>query len=274
MIAADRAVQRPPYAKLMVVDARRRIGHVPRSALVEFLHSKDLVIANDAATLPASLHGMHIDTNTLIEVRLAGCPSLRPEDVGRFSAVVFGQGDFRTRTEDRPPPPPLAVGDRLVLGPLRATVERLLNHPRFVTLIFDGTPDQIWAGLAHHGRPIQYAHIKTPLALWDVWTRIAGPPVAFESPSASFALDWHVLATLRERGTEFATITHAAGISSTGDDDLDHLLPFDEPYRIPEATARAIRRAKGARRARHRCRYQCCARSRKRRDGRRPGTGR
>ena len=113
-----------------------------------------------------------------------------------------------------------------------------------MSLIFDGTPDQIWAGLAHHGRPIQYAHIKTPLALWDVWTRIAGPPVAFESPSAGFALDWHVLATLRERGTEFATITHAAGISSTGDDDLDHLLPFDEPYRIPEATARAIRRAK------------------------------
>ena len=148
------------------------------------------------------------------------------------------------RTEDRPAPPPLAVGDRLALGPLRASVERLLDHPRFVSLIFDGTPDQIWAGLAHHGRPIQYAHIKTPLALWDVWTRIAGPPVAFEPPSASFALDWHVLATLRERGTEFATITHAAGISSTGDDDLDHLLPFDEPYRIPEATAFAIRRAK------------------------------
>ena len=244
MIAADRAVQRPTYAKLLVVDAHRRIGHVPRSALATFLRSKDLVIANDAATLPASLHGVHSDTDTLIEVRLAGRPSLRPEDVGRFSAVVFGQGDFLMRTEDRPLPPPLAVGDRLSLGPLRATIERLLDYPRFVSLIFDGTPDQIWAGLAHHGRPIQYAHIKTPLELWDVWTRIAGPPVAFESPSAGFALDWHVLATLRERGTEFATITHAAGISSTGDDALDHLLPFDEPYRIPEATAGAIRLAK------------------------------
>ncbi|MCM3902878.1 MAG: S-adenosylmethionine:tRNA ribosyltransferase-isomerase [Pyrinomonadaceae bacterium] len=243
MIAADRAVQRPPYAKLMVVDARRRIGHAQRSALVEFLRSEDLIIANDAATLPASLHGMHTDTGRLIEVRLAGRPSLRPEDFGRFSAVIFGQGDFHMRTEDRPSPPPLEVGDRLALGPLRATVERLF-HPRFVSLIFDGAPDQIWAGLAHHGRPIQYAHIKTPLALWDVWTRIAGPPVAFEPPSASFALDWHVLATLRERGTEFATITHAAGISSTGDDDLDLLLPFDEPYRIPETTVSAIHRAK------------------------------
>jgi S-adenosylmethionine:tRNA ribosyltransferase-isomerase len=44
-------------------------------------------------------------------------------------------------------------------------------------------------------------------------------------------------------GVEFATITHAAGISSTGDAQLDHRLPLDEPYRIPESTADAIRRA-------------------------------
>ena len=244
MIAADMAVQRPPNAKLLVVDARKKIGHAARSAFVEFLRHGDLVIANDAATMPASLHGMHAATGAPVEVRLAGRPSLRPEDVGRFSAVVFGEGDFHTRTEDRPAPPPLAAGDRLILGPLRATVERLLRHPRLVSLLFDGTPDEVWAGLARHGRPIQYAHVPAPLALWDVWTRIAGPPVAFESPSAGFALDWHALASMREHGVEFETITHAAGISSTGDEELDRLLPFDEPYRIPEATALAISRAR------------------------------
>jgi S-adenosylmethionine:tRNA ribosyltransferase-isomerase len=244
MIAADQPVQRPPQAKLLVVDERRHIDHAPRSAFVEFLRPGDLVIANDAATLPASLQGVHAETLTPVEVRLAGRPSLRPEDVGRFSAVVFGEGDFRTRTEDRPAPPPLEVGDRLALGPLHATVERLLGHARLVSLLFDGAPDEVWAGLARYGRPIQYAHVKTPLALWDVWTRIAGPPVAFEPPSAGFALDWHALAAMRERGAEFATITHAAGISSTGDDELDRLLPFDEPYRIPEATALAVSRAR------------------------------
>jgi S-adenosylmethionine:tRNA ribosyltransferase-isomerase len=244
MIAADRAVQRPPDARLLVVDARRRIGHAPRSALVEFLRRGDLVVANDAATLPASLRGVHGATGAPVEVRLAGRPSLRPEDVNRFSAVVFGGGDFRTRTEDRAAPPPLAHGDRLVLGPLRATVERLLGHARLVSLLFDGSPDEVWAGLARHGRPIQYAHVPAPLALWDVWTRIAGPPVAFEPPSAGFALDWRALAAMRGRGVEFETITHAAGISSTGDDELDRLLPFDEPYRIPSATAAAVRRAK------------------------------
>ena len=43
---------------------------------------------------------------------------------------------------------------------------------------------------------------------------------------------------------EFATITLAAGISSTGDPALDARLPFDEPYRVAASTASAIRRAK------------------------------
>ena len=244
MIAADRAVQRPPDAKLLVVDASRQIGHAPRSAFVEFLRRGDLVVANDAATLPASLRGVHGRTGAPVEVRLAGRPSLAPEDVRRFSAVLFGEGDFHTRTEDRTAPPQLLNGDRLVLGPLRATVERTLGHARLVSLLFDGTADEVWAGLARHGRPIQYAHMHEPLALWDVWTRIAGPPVAFEPPSAGFALDWRALATMRARGVEFETITHAAGISSTGDEELDRLLPFDEPYRIPVATANAVGRAK------------------------------
>jgi S-adenosylmethionine:tRNA ribosyltransferase-isomerase len=244
MIAADRPIQRPPQARLLVVDASRRIGHAPRSAFVEFLRPGDLVIANDAATLPASLRGVHAATGAPVEVRLAGRPSLRPEDVGRFSAVVFGAGDFRTRTEDRPPPPARARGDRLLLGPLRATVGQALGHARLVALRFDGPPDEVWAGLALHGRPIQYAHVATPLALWDVWTRIAGPPVAFEPPSAGFTLDWRALSAIRERGAEFATVTHAAGISSTGDEGLDRLLPFDEPYRIPDSTALAVGRAR------------------------------
>jgi S-adenosylmethionine:tRNA ribosyltransferase-isomerase len=249
MIAADRPVRRPPSAKLLVVDAHGRITHAPRAALVEFVRPGDLVVANDAATLPASLRGARVPDGAPVEVRLAGRRSLAPDDVRRFSAVVFGAGDHRTRTEDRPPPPPLAPGDRLALGPLSATVEGLLGHPRLVRLRFDGTPDAIRAGLARHGRPIQYAHVPAPLDLWDVWTSVAGPPVAFEPPSAGFALDWQVLAALRGRGVRFATLTHAAGISSTGDVALDRRLPFDEPYHIPAATAASVgaARARGGR---------------------------
>jgi S-adenosylmethionine:tRNA ribosyltransferase-isomerase len=55
-------------------------------------------------------------------------------------------------------------------------------------------------------------------------------------------LDWRIVTSMAGRGVEFATITHAAGISSTGDPELDKHLPFDEPYRIPTSTASAIAR--------------------------------
>ena len=244
MIPESRAIQRPPGAKLLAVNAAGRRRRILRTNFVTLLRSGDLVIANDAATLPASLHGSHVASGGAIEVRLAGWPSAVIDDPRHFHAVVFGAGDYHQRTEDRPPPPVLHPGDRLALGPLSARIDVLLGHPRFATLSFDGTPDVIWAHLASHGRPIQYAHVPAPLALWDVWTPIAGPPVAFESPSAGFALDWRSLALMRACGIHFATLTHAAGISSTGDPELDNLLPLDEPYSIPAKTAAAVNAAR------------------------------
>jgi S-adenosylmethionine:tRNA ribosyltransferase-isomerase len=153
MIAASEPVQRPDDAKLLVVRRGGSLEHWPRSALVDLLEPGDLLIANDAATLPASLTGVHVGRGRSIEVRLAGRRSLEAADVRRFLAVVFGAGDFRTRTEDRPPPPELAPGDRIRLGPLHATIERLENHPRLALIRFDGTVEEIWAGLARHGKP-------------------------------------------------------------------------------------------------------------------------
>jgi S-adenosylmethionine:tRNA ribosyltransferase-isomerase len=57
-------------------------------------------------------------------------------------------------------------------------------------------------------------------------------------------LNWDSIRTMRRRSVDFATITLAAGISSTGDPALDRRLPVAEPYRISEATASAIQRTK------------------------------
>jgi S-adenosylmethionine:tRNA ribosyltransferase-isomerase len=243
VIAADKPVQRSADSKLLYVDAAGCIRSVPRASLIELLQPGDVVIANDAATLPASLRGVHLQTGKDVEVRLAARASLAADDVLRFRAIVFGPGDYCTRTEDRALPPRLAPGDRVQLGALTAVVEELLGHPRLIALRFENSVAEVWAGLAREGRPIQYAHMPQSLQLWDVWTPIAAQPVAYEPPSAGFALDWQMLAAFAAKGIVFATITHAAGISSTGDADLDRLLPFDEPYRIPVATELALRRA-------------------------------
>src|SRR5260370_12170870 len=180
MIAAHEPVQRPRDARLLAVDALGRIAHAPRSRFIDFLKRGDLVIANDAATLPASLQGRHVPSGADMEVRLAGQRSLALDRERSFRAVVFGAGDFRTRTEDRPLPPSLAPGDRLELGPLSATVESLLDHPRLVSLGFSGSPHEVWAGLARHRRPIRYAPLPTPLPPRDGGTPIPGLPVAVQ----------------------------------------------------------------------------------------------
>ena len=246
MIPAGVATQRPADARLLVIDTWGTITHRARAEFPLLLGEGDLVIANDAATLPASLAGVHVPTGSAVEVRLAARESLRASDVICFTAVVFGAGDFRTPTEHRPPPPALHPGDVLRLGPLHAIVQTVLAHPRLIELRFENTAAEIWEGLARHGRPIQYSYVPEPLAIWDTWTPIAGLPAAFEAPSAGFILDWRAIGRLRARGAAFATLTHAAGLSSTGDVDLDRLLPLDEPYYIPPSTAGLIEACKHA----------------------------
>ena len=248
MIAAARPIHHPADARVLHVDADGRLSHHDRRDWLTLLRPGDVVIANDAATIPASLRGTHLPTGRAIEVRLAGRDSILPATIDRVSAIVFGEGDYRTPTERRTPPPVLRPGDGLALGPVTARVTEILGHSRFVTVEFEASPARIWEAIARHGRPVQYAHVPEPLAVWDTWTALAARPVAFEPPSAGFALTWAAVAALTARGIRFATLTHAAGLSSTGDPSLDARLPLDEPYDIPRSTARLVNRARPHRR--------------------------
>jgi S-adenosylmethionine:tRNA ribosyltransferase-isomerase len=226
----------PALDRLLHLDPRTgrrtdlRVGDLPSR-----LEPGDLVVVNDSATLPASLRG-----------RLAGAPvELRlaaERAAGLWDAVLFGAGDWRTRTEDRPAPPAARAGDRLALGPeLTATIEAVSPlSPRLVSVRFDEPPDIFWPALYRHGRPIQYAYTAGPLELWHTQTPYAARPWSVEAPSAGRPLGATLLAALAELGVARATLTHAAGLSSTGDAALDRALPLPERYEVPAATVAAV----------------------------------
>jgi S-adenosylmethionine:tRNA ribosyltransferase-isomerase len=86
MIAADQPNRRS--AKLVIVDADGGMRHLPRRELGSLFNPGDLVVANNAATLPASLHGTHSASGEPIEVRLAGWASVG--DPTQFVAIAFG----------------------------------------------------------------------------------------------------------------------------------------------------------------------------------------
>lgn len=239
MNAARTYPSRRDDVRLLVVDAAAgRLRESRTSALPGLLSAGDLLVVNDAATLPASLHGRDAAGNP-IEARLLAADT--EHGPRHFWAVLFGAGDWRQRTEDRPPPPPLAPGTRLRFGALAAElVAPSPRSPRLVVLRFDGTEDDVWAGLYHEGRPVQYSYLAHDLPLWAVQTVYAARPWAFEMPSAGRPLSWELLLALRRNGVEWAFLTHAAGLSSTGDPDLDAALPLPERFDIPAATVAAI----------------------------------
>lgn len=229
-------------ARLLVVEGRSgRLSDRTVADLPELLAPGDLLVLNDAATLPASLHG-ETDAGEAIELRLAG-----PAIGDRWPAVLFGAGDWRTRTEDRAAPPAVAPGQRLRFGDgLGAEVVAVaLLSPRLVEVRFDRDGEALWRALYAVGRPVQYAHHDHDLALWTVQTAYAARPWAVEMPSAGRPLGWRVLGALRRRGVELAWLTHAAGLSATGDPILDAALPLPEQYDLPERTVRAVYRARG-----------------------------
>jgi S-adenosylmethionine:tRNA ribosyltransferase-isomerase len=250
----------------------------------------DLLVVNDAATLPASLPvtipvpAAPVGASGIaLELRLAA----RLPD-GTWRAVLFGAGDWRTPTEHRPAPPTVAPGTVLrIAADLHATVEDVdARTPRLVVVRFSLDPNAdkgaarskradpnadkgtarskradpnadkgaarskradpnadeavFWAALYRYGRPIQYSYVARPLEAWHVQTALAARPWAVEMPSAGRPLTWALLAALRARGVRLAAITHAAGLSSTGDARIDAALPLPERFDVPEATVRAI----------------------------------
>jgi S-adenosylmethionine:tRNA ribosyltransferase-isomerase len=209
--------------------------------LPELLRAGDLVVVNDAATLPGALRG-RTTRGEAFELRLGA-----PVENGRLHGVLFGPGDHRTRTEHRAPPPRLEIGELVELGSVVARVVAIAG--RRVELVACESGDALWQALYAQGAPVQYAHRAEPLPLYAVQTAYAARPWAAEMPSAGRPLTWGVLLGLRGAGIAIATLTHAAGLSSTGDDALDRALPWPERYELPRRTVDAIgeARARGSR---------------------------
>lgn len=233
-----KAAVRPRRAETRLLVVRRKsrdLFELPAASLASALRAGDLLVVNDAAALPASL----TTSDGAVEFRLTA-----PPENGRAPAIAFGAGDWRARTEDRPAPPSLRRLDRFEFrGGLRAHLDSARG--REVVLHFDVSDTALPAALYRAAAPIQYSYLRAALDLWDVQTSYASRPWAVEAPSAGFALSFATMKALQSAGVGVASVTHAAGISSTGDVSLDQRLPAPERYEVPEETVRAINDAKG-----------------------------
>ncbi|MFO0660763.1 MAG: S-adenosylmethionine:tRNA ribosyltransferase-isomerase [Polyangiaceae bacterium] len=85
----------PLETRLLLIDTQsNKLGDQRIVSLPSLLRANDLLIVNDAATLPASLHG-HDEQHNPIELRLTGAPL--PENEDEWQAVLLGAGDWTQR---------------------------------------------------------------------------------------------------------------------------------------------------------------------------------
>lgn len=230
-----------PCVPLMVLEpGRPRPRHRTVAELPELLEAGDVVVLNDSATLPASLHGRTREGAPL-ELRLFG-----PVPGSPWRAVLFGAGDWRQDTDLRPPPPVVRPGERLSLaGGLDATVAGVdARHPRLLEVRFDLGGDALLAALYAHAQPVRYRYLAAATAIGDHQTTYAGRPWSVELPSAGRPLSPALLTRLRARGVAVVALTHGAGLSATGDPELDAVLPLPERSHLPAETVAAVVRAR------------------------------
>jgi len=237
MIAQNEPRNVARTARFLRVDPRAwAMRDLPIGALAEQFEPGDLVVVNDTATLPASFAAITC-AGASVEIRLAS-----PLGARQWAAVVFGKGDWRTRTEHRPQPAPVRAGCRIEMNGVAARVQSVSDvSPRLVTLEFEDSMERLWPALYRAGRPVQYSHLAADLDLWDVQTAFGGRPWSVETPSAARPLGWDALTRLKAQGIAVATVTHAAGLSATGDPAIDRALPLPERSEVPAETVEAVR---------------------------------
>lgn len=211
--------------RLLVTD--RAFGtnaHARFFELPSALRAGDLLIANDSATLAASLDAFRADGSTL-------------------PIHVSNKIDARIWTVE--PRGSVLCGDELVLpgggsAVMIAPVEP--EHPRLWYAWFQ-LPLAMAAYLAEHGSPIHYGYVKQSFPLSDYQTMFArngDVDGSAEMPSAARPFTPRVTRVLRRAGIEIATITLHCGVASFERPER----PGTERYAVAAATADAVNRTR------------------------------
>ncbi|MDQ2907981.1 MAG: S-adenosylmethionine:tRNA ribosyltransferase-isomerase [Candidatus Eremiobacteraeota bacterium] len=207
----------------LLVSRNGDVEHATFSDLPAYLQRGDLLVANDSATLPASLAALTADGQK-VELHLS-------TQVAGSLWIVEPRG-------------PVSRGERLHLAAdAHLTVLERVAPPHerlWYATLFAGA--DMLAYLARNGAPIRYGYGAAGIPLSAYQTIFAREPGSAELPSAGRPFVTRTLSALRARGIGLATITLHCGVSNAE----AHEPPAPERYAVPQRTVRAIEAARSA----------------------------
>jgi S-adenosylmethionine:tRNA ribosyltransferase-isomerase len=182
--------------RMLVTDRRSRShSHAHFYDLPSLLQTGDLLVVNDSATLPAAIiarrssgDAVALHVSTKIDERLWMVEPRGPVDAGEVLTLPRG-------------------AKATAVAPVEP------QRPRLWYFTFQLTAP-LYVYLAQFGAPIAYSYLDRRFPLRDYQTLFAREIGSSEMPSAARPFTNTVVARLRDRGVEVATITLHCGVAS------------------------------------------------------------
>ncbi len=202
--------------------------HAQFRDVATFLDEGDLIVTNDSATIPASLHAEGAPGRFILNVST------------RFGPRMW-LAEPRWSTSE---PGPLPVEEGESFRACDQKVKLISRYPGAERLWF--VEGDLAQAMTRCGEPIRYGYVDRAQPLTAYQTLFARAPGSAEMPSAARPFTQEVVRSLEDRGIGIATIRLHTGVSSLEvetDEVEQHTLP-PEPFAVSQRTADAVNGAR------------------------------
>jgi S-adenosylmethionine:tRNA ribosyltransferase-isomerase len=243
----DLEAHEPPEARGLARDEVRllvshkqddSITHTTFRDVASFLEAGDVLVVNTSGTLPAALNAARADGTPLhlhLSTHLPGDVWVVEPRALEGSATKPLRADVTGETLS------LAGGTSArLLAPY--AVDRLTapdpTEARLWLAVLE-LPEPLLAYLERFGKPIRYGYVPREYPLEFYQTVYATEQGSAEMPSAGRAFTPEIITRLTARGVTVAPLLLHTGVASLE----DHEPPYEEFYRVPAPTARAVTEA-------------------------------
>jgi S-adenosylmethionine:tRNA ribosyltransferase-isomerase len=206
--------------------------HAQFEDLPRFLAAGDLLVANESATLAASL-------------RAEGTAGPFTLDLSTRYAERLWLAEPRWDPA-HPGPMPFHPGDEVHVD--GATVRFVASYPGIPRLWFIHTDRPLEPILAREGVPIHYGYVPQVWPLESYQSLFSRVPGSAEMPSAARPITPRIQRALAEAGVRFTSVLLHSGVSSLEieTDTVEQQAVYPEPFQVSPSTADLVNRTREA----------------------------
>ena len=204
--------------------------HATFADLPRFLSAGDLLVANESATLAASLEARGPSGTYTLDL-----------------STRYAEGLWLAEPRwdpAHPGPMPIEAGEEARVGD--ATVRYVAPYPGIRRLWFITADRPLEPILEHAGVPIHYGYVPKIWPLEAYQSLFSRVPGSVEMPSAARPITPRIREALEGAGIRFASVLLHSGVSSLEieTDKVEEQAVYPEPFQVSQATADLVNRTR------------------------------